>query len=314
MKVKVSTIAFSKNQYLVGSLLREFPDAVVNTAGVRMNDDAFVDYFSEADAAIIGLELITPAILDRLPNLRMLAKYGVGLDNVDLEACRQRGVTVGWTGGVNKRSVAEMALGFMLALSRNLYVTSNQLKSGTWNKNGGTQLSGKTVGIIGLGYIGKELAGLLRPFGCTILVNDILDVSAYAEAHGLECVSREDLAERADVISIHTPLTKETTNLFDAALLRRMKPTAFLINTARGGIVNEGDLKRALQEGVIAGAALDVYHTEPPVDQELLNLPNLICTPHTGGNSYEAVVAMGVSAIEHLVAYRDKTNNRKEHE
>lgn len=306
MKVKVSTLAFSNNQYLVNALLQEFPDAEVNILGVRMKDDALIDFFADADGAIVGLEPVTAEFLDKLPKLRFIAKYGVGLDNIDLEACKKKKVNIGWTGGINKRSVAEMALGFMLALSRNLYVTSNQLKQLNWNKNGGLQLTGKTIGIIGVGQIGKELVKLLKPFNCRILVNDIEDVSEVAASQEFICVTKDELYAQSDIISIHTPLTDSTSDLINASVFAKMKSNAFLINTARGGIVNETDLKYALENNIIAGAALDVYETEPPVSKELLSLPNLICTPHTGGNSYEAVVAMGMSAISHLVNFRDK--------
>ncbi|MCA6439610.1 MAG: phosphoglycerate dehydrogenase, partial [Chitinophagaceae bacterium] len=259
-----------------------------------------------AEGIIVGLEPITPQLLDKLPDLRIIAKYGVGLDNINLSACAERGIQVGWTGGVNKTSVAEMALGFMLALSRNLYSTSNQLKQGVWNKSGGFQLTGKTVGIVGLGNIGKEVARLLTPFQCKILVNDIEDVSEYAKNNQFEIVSKETLFAESDIVTIHTPLTPETQNMVNLELISKMKKTAFIINTARGGIVNESDLKVALREKLISGAALDVYETEPPVDMELLSNFNLINTPHTGGNAYEAVVAMGMSAISHLVNYSNK--------
>jgi phosphoglycerate dehydrogenase-like enzyme len=305
MRVKVSIIAFSKTPYLVETLQKEFPDSIVNTEGIRFEGDALVNYLSGADGAIVGLEQITADVLDRLPSLRFISKFGVGLDNIDLAACAVRNIQVGWTGGVNKRAVAEMALGFMLMLSRNLYSSSNQLKQLIWNKNGGTSLGNKTIGIIGLGHTGKELVQLLAPFQCTILANDIADVKEFSDKHTIKMVSKEELYASADIISVHTPLTDLTRNLFDKEVFGQMKPTAFLINTARGGIVNENDLKIALQQNLIAGASLDVYETEPPVDQELLSLPNLICTPHIGGNSYEAVVAMGLSAISHLVKFRD---------
>ncbi len=311
MKVKVSTLAFSNNKTLVDLLLKYFPEALVNSEGKRLQGDDFVEYFKDADAAIIGLEQITGDILDRLPSLKIIAKYGVGLDNVDLDACKARNVEIGWTGGVNKRSVAEMALGFMLALSRNLYMTSNQLKELVWNKDGGDQLTGKTIGIIGLGNIGRELVQLLEPFKCRVLVNDIVDVSDYVAEYGLEAVTMDKLLSNSDIISIHTPFTKDTSNLFNKEAFDKMKQSAYLVNTARGGIINENDLKEALKKKIIAGAALDVYDPEPPIDQELLSFPNLICTPHTGGNSYEAVVAMGVSAITHLKNYRDKKNMSK---
>lgn len=304
MKVKVSTIAFSKNKLLVETLLNHFPDAVVNDSGNRMNDGELIDYFADAEAVIVGLEIITPELLDKLPKLRIIAKYGVGLDNIDLDACKNRGILVGWSGGINKRSVAEMALGFMIALCRNLFSTSNELKQFIWNKSGGVQLSGKTIGIIGLGNIGKELVLLLKPFGCNILVNDIEDVSEFATANNLQCVDKNTLISLSDIVSIHTPLTSETRNMFTIKEFNQMKKSTFIINTARGGIINELDLKIALKEKIIAGAALDVYETEPPSDKELLELPNIICTPHTGGNAAEAVYAMGESAINHLIKFR----------
>ena len=305
MKIKVSNLAFSNNKYLVEQLKNEFSDVEVNVKGIRMTDDALVDYFLDAEGVVVGLEKITDSILDRLPNLKIIAKYGVGLDNIDLQACKERNITVGWTGGVNKRSVAEMSLGFMLALCRNLYSTSNQLKVSVWNKNGGTQLSGKTIGILGCGNIGKELIQLLTPFQCNIIINDIVNQNEFAALHSVKSVTKEELFLTSDFISIHTPLTSETYNLFNMDVFRIMKQNSILINTARGGIVNEQDLKYALTQKMISGAALDVYESEPPIDMELLAIPNLICTPHTGGNSYEAVVAMGLSAIAHLVNYRN---------
>ena len=188
-----------------------------------------------------------------------------------------------------------MALGFMLALSRNLYITSNQLKSGFWNKNGGLQFTGKTVGIIGVGNIGKELIEILTPFNCNILVNDLKELGEYPKAK-IQQVEKDLIFKESDFISIHTPLNNETKNLINIDVLNKMKNTSFLINTARGGIINEKDLKYALTNGIIAGAALDVYEVEPPYDLELLQLPNLICTPHTGGNASEAVLAMGMSS------------------
>jgi len=301
MKVRVSNIAFSKNSYLTDLLQQEFPGSLINDSAVRMNDDDLIEFFFDAEAVIVGLEKIDPHLLDRLPSLRMIAKFGVGLDNIDIKACKERNISVGWTSGVNRRSVAEMVIGFMITLCRNLYVTSNQLKELKWNKSGGVQLTGKTIGIIGLGNIGKEVVQLLAPFKCKILVNDILDISDYAAKNNLETCSLNRLFIESDFISIHTPLTESTRNLINLDVLKSMKSNAFLINTARGGIVNESDLIFALRNEIIAGAALDVYDPEPPTSKELLCIPNLICTPHTGGNSYEAVVAMGLSAIEHLI-------------
>lgn len=305
MKICVSTVAFSNNNKLVNELKNFFTNVVVNEKGIRIPENELADFYQDAEGIIVGLEKITPELLDQLPKLKIIVKYGVGLDNIDIDECKKRDIQIGWTGGVNKRSVAEMALGFMLALTRNLYITSNQLKNNIWNKNGGFQLTGKTIGIIGVGNIGKELIEITKPFNCNLLLNDVQDINILNYKNAL-IVDKDRIYNEADFISIHTPLTKETENLINSEVLKRMKGTSFLINTSRGGIVNERDLKYALKNGIIAGAAIDVYDLEPPNDLELLNLPNLICTPHTGGNAEEAVLAMGLSAINHLIQYNSK--------
>ena len=303
MNIKVSAVAFSKNSFLAGKLKDNFKNAVVNEDGKRFTVDELVDYFSDAEGVVVGLEKIDASLLDRLPGLKIIAKYGVGLDNIDIEACRDRNVKVGWTAGVNKESVAEMALGFMLMLCRNLYITSNQLKQGTWNKSGGWSLRGKTIGIIGMGHIGKKLAEILIPFGCKIIGNDIDDVDLSSFNGKVSIKDKSTLFKEADIISIHTPLTKDTLHMINEDTFNLMKKSSFIINTARGGIIDESALKRALLNKRIAGAAIDVYQIEPPTDIELLSIENLICTPHIAGNSYEAVVAMGEAAIHHLIEY-----------
>jgi phosphoglycerate dehydrogenase-like enzyme len=300
MKIAVTSPSFSKNEILKKELKKIFQDVKFNEEGIRFNKRELIEYLKDCDGAIIGLEKIDKEVLDNLPKLKYISKYGVGLNNIDLEECKKRNVKIGWKGGVNKLSVAEMTLGFMLMLARNLYFTSIQLKNGVWNKDGGFQLSGKTIGIIGVGFIGKELVRLLKPFNCRILVNDIIDQYDFYIKNNLIKASKEEIYKNADFITIHTPLTEKTKNMITLKELKSMKKTAFLINTARGGIVNEKDLKYALINKIIAGAALDVYETEPPTDEELLNLPNLICTPHIGGNAKEAVLAMGQSAIKNL--------------
>lgn len=303
MKLVVTSPSFSKNKLLQEEVFRYFPDAKLNLKGIRFQQNSFIEFVGNAEAVVVGLEEINTHVLERLPNLKFIAKYGVGLNNIDLDACRRRGVQIGWAGGVNRLSVAEMTLGYMLMLCRNLYITSNELKNGIWNKSGGFQLSGKTIGIIGVGHIGKELIRLLKPFGCTILVNDIIDQSDYYEQYGLIETTKEDIYLRSDIITIHTPLNNSTQGIIDINAFQKMKKSAFVLNSARGGIINEDDLKYALKNGLIAGAAIDAYNEEPPTDTVLLRLPNLICTPHIGGNAKEAVEAMGMSAINHLREY-----------
>ena len=303
MKVVVSAVAFSKNKELVNTLLSHFPNAIINAEGKRYTKNELTEYYKEADAIITGLEKIDDDLLSKLPKLKLIAKYGVGLDNIDLDACKKRNIKVGWTGGVNKHSVAEMALGLMLMLSRNLYTTSNLLKSGVWNKSGGFSLHSRTIGIVGVGHIGKELVKLLKPFDCKILLNDIIDLGEYPHANNLEVVEKDVLFQQADIISFHTPLNEYTKNLVNKETILTMKPSVILINTARGGIINEQDLKWALHNNKIGGAALDVFEIEPPEDKELMQFPNLIATPHIAGNSYEAVIDMGLAAINHIIKF-----------
>lgn len=298
--IAVTSPSFSQMPELRSELLAAFPGARLNTAGRRLAGTELIAFLAGADGAVIGLERVDGALLDACPGLRIVAKYGVGLDNIDLEAARARGVAIGWTPGVNRRSVAEMTVALMIGLTRNLFLTAHQLRGGVWNKNGGVQFSGSTVGLIGFGNIGTEVARLLRPFGCRVLANDIRDIAQTCAETGAEVADKDRIWAEADVISLHVPLTDLTRNLIDGETLARLRPGAFLINTARGGIVDQQALAAALRAGALAGAALDVFEVEPPADAELLALPNLVATPHIGGNAREAVLAMGRSAIAHL--------------
>ena len=300
MKIKVTTIAFSQNKDLVKKAKYYFDDISFNNEGIRFTENQLITYLSNCTAAIIGLDVINEHVLRKLPNLKYIAKYGVGLDNIDLEACKKYNVSILWNGGVNKTSVAELTIGSILSLCRNIYQTSNSLKKGVWDKRGGFELTNKSVGIIGLGYIGSEVIRLLRVFGCNIYGNDIVDKVSYAKENSVKLVSKEEIFKRCDIISIHAPLTDYTRNLFTKEVFKKMKSNSILINTSRGGIVNENHLKEALLNKIIFAAAIDVYNEEPPKNLDLINLPNLICTPHIGGNSSEAVYNMGLSAIELL--------------
>lgn len=300
MRIVVTSPSFSKNKKLQSEIYKYFPDAKLNVEGKRFNQIELIEYIKNADALIVGLDKINLDVLKKCHNLKIISKYGVGLSNIDIEACRKRNVVIGWTGGINKLSVAEMALGFMLMLARNLFTSSNELKNGIWNKSAGFQLSEKVIGIIGLGNIGKELVRLLKPFNCKILANDIIVQDRYYKENNLFNSTKEQIFKTADFININTPFNNETNNMVDAKVFTVMKNSAYIINIARGGIINENDLKYALKNNLIAGAAIDAYVEEPPTDQEFLKLPNLICTPHIGGNANEAVEKMGLSAINHL--------------
>lgn len=303
MNIAVTSPSFSKHPFLIKEIKKLHQDAKLNTAGIRLKGEELYDYVKDAEVLVVGLETMDKNLLSRLPKLQFIAKYGVGLNNIDLDHCKENDIKIGWKGGVNKLSVAEMTLGFMLMLCRNLNMTSNQLKSGSWNKNGGFQLSGKIVGILGVGHVGKEVIRILRPFGCKILVNDVINQSWFYDDNGVIEKSKEEIYQEADIITLHMPYNNSTANTIDKDVFTRMKKGSLLINTARGGIVNELDLKKALLTNQIGGAAIDVYSSEPPEDKDLIEIPNLITTPHIGGNSIEAVEAMGMSAIDEVVKF-----------
>ena len=309
LTVGVTTVAFSKNKTLVTQLKNMgFKKVIINDDGKRFTKSELISILSKCDIAIVGLDEIDKSVLSQTTKLKAISKYGVGLNNIHFEDCKKYNVDVLHTQGINKRSVSEMTIGFMLSLSRNLFITSNLLKNSIWKKDGGTQLSGKKIGIIGVGNIGKDLISLLRPFNCEILVNDIVDQKKYYEENKLFEVSKEYIFKNADFITVHTPLDNSTKDIINKKVLLSMKSNSFVINTARAGIINQEDLKWALQNKIIAGAAIDVYENEPPLDKELLLLPNLINTPHIGGNSKEAVEAMGVTAINNILNWINKLN------
>ena len=303
MRVAVTPPSFYKSEYLRSKLSGLFPNTIYSEKNNYLSESELVDFLIGAEAAIIGRDPVTQSALDELPDLKMISKYGVGLDNLDLDAIRKKGVHLAVTVGTNKRSVAELTLSFMIGLCHNIFISAERMKKGKWIRDGGQNLSGKTIGIIGCGNVGKEVVELLKPFDCEILINDIENRDKYCEEHDVKESSFELLIKASDIVSMHVPLTNLTKNMIDKNVLRAMKNKAFLINTSRGPVVNPTDLYRALISGEILGAALDVFCAEPPNDEDFLKLPNLMVTPHIGGNSVEAVEAMGKGAIDNLVKF-----------
>ena len=302
-RVAVTPPAFCKSPSLKTELLDHFPNAAFNEKDRYLAGPELVDFLADADAALIGRDSINTELIGSLPKLRMVAKYGVGLDNLDQEALSCAGIELRVAFGTNRRSVAELTLGFMIGLCHNMSSGSEELKRGVWHREGGQELTGKSIGIIGCGNVGQELVRLLQPFQCRIWVHDIADRSKFCRKFGAVETGFEEIIEEVDILTLHVPLTENTENLIDKSVLATMKPSAFLINTSRGRVVNQGDLQQALVSGEIAGAGLDVFWEEPPIETEFLQLPNLMVTPHIGGNARESIDAMGRAAIQNLVDY-----------
>ncbi|MEO5373692.1 MAG: phosphoglycerate dehydrogenase [Alphaproteobacteria bacterium] len=299
-RVAVASRSFSRHPVLRAELLARYPGTTFNDAGRSLAGDELAAFLDGHDKAITALERIDEALLGRLPTLKVIGKYGVGLDMIDMEAMVRHGVRLGWTGGVNRRSVSELVISTAIALLRHVPAGNREVLAGTWRQHLGRQLTAKTVGIIGCGHIGKDLAPLLNAFDCRVLAHDILDFPDFYARHRVEPVTLEALLAQSDVVTLHLPLDPSTMGILSAERLALMKPSAILINAARGGLVDEAAMKSMLMDGRLAGAAFDVFAVEPPEDRELLALPNVLATPHIGGSAEEAVLAMGRAAIEGL--------------
>ena len=299
-KVAVCSRSYSLNSVLRAELLSKYKYVTFNDEGVKLEGSALIDFIKGHDKVISALETINEDVIHQLPNLKVISKYGVGLDMIDIQAMRKHGKRLGWSGGVNKRSVSELVVAFAISMLRNIPVANHEVVSGTWRQHIGGQLSGKTVGIIGCGHVGKDLVNILEPFNCSILVNDILSYDDFYNENNIKPLQLEELLVESDIVTIHIPLNSTTKNILNASRLALLKPTAILINVARGGLVDEKALKLMLQNKLLAAAAFDVFEPEPPVDQELLSLPNFLATPHIGGSSREAILAMGRAAITGL--------------
>lgn len=298
--IAVTSRSFSRHPVLREELVAKYEDVRFNDEGLTLTGEALIDFVRGRHKIITGLETVDDALLSALPELDVIAKYGVGLDMIDMDAMTRHGVHLGWKGGVNRRSVAELVLGFMISLLHLVPECDRDLRAETWQNKKGRQLTGRTVGIIGCGHIGKDLTGLLQPFGCRILVNDIRDFPEFYETHGVEPVSLDTLLEASDIVTLHVPLDASTRHLINQDTIARMRRGAILINAARGGLVDEAALKAALQESHLQAAAFDVFAIEPPMDWELFKLPNFLGTPHIGGSTEEAILAMGRAAIAGL--------------
>ncbi len=271
-----------------------------NDDGLSLNGNALVEFLAGADKVITALEKIDGTILDALPALKVISKYGVGVDMLDLKSMAKRGVRLGWTGGVNKRSVSELVIAFAISLLRQIPETTAEVRAGAWRQTVGRQLSDRCFGILGCGHVGKDLGRLLRAFGCRVLAHDVLDFPDYFAETGVEPVDLETLLRTADIVSVHVQLDHATENILSAQKLALMPNHAYLINAARGGLVDEDAVKAMLKDGRLAGAAFDVLNSEPPRDLELINLPNVMVTPHIGGSAEEAILNMGRAAISGL--------------
>lgn len=258
-------------------------------------------HLAETVAMIVAFTDVNDELLAKAPQLKVVCKHGVGVDNIDLDATRARGIYVTNVPDANKHAVADFAFALMLNSARQITQAAEETRAGNWPRIFATDVYGKTLGIIGLGNIGKQVALRAKGFNMRVIAFDFYPDEKFAAEHGIEFVSMDRLTKEGDFITLHTPLTDETRNLFNAARIKRMKKSAFLINVSRGGVINENDLFQALQDNVIAGAAADVFDHEPLAQHPLFTLPNFIPTSHIAGYTDGAISAIGERCVQQII-------------
>jgi D-3-phosphoglycerate dehydrogenase / 2-oxoglutarate reductase len=271
----------------------------VNPLGHRLSEDELAGFIADCDVLIAGTEPITARVMDRAPRLRLISRVGIGLDNVDLLAARSRGIAVAYTPDGPSPAVAELTIGLALSLLRGIHTANAHCHGGAWNRLIGRRLEEITTGVIGVGRVGSRVVRLLSGFGGRVLANDLEPRPVDAR---VEWVDQERMFREADLITLHVPLTPQTRHLVGPAELAMLKPGALLINTARGGVVDEAALAAALRSGAIGGAAVDVFSVEPYYG-ELAQIDTCLITCHMGSMSEDCRFRMEYEAVEHAVRF-----------
>lgn len=271
--------------------------------GRTLSEDELVQLIGDADAVILGNERITERMLDAAPKLKVIARFGVGYDRVDVDVAKRRGIAVTITPGANVEAVAELALGLMIALARRITDADRKTRMGEFSNILGVELSGRQLGIVGFGRIGQAVAKRALAFDMKVAAFDAMDRSHEARELGVSLLPLEELAATSDVMTLHLPGGSSTTKIIDRRIFSIMKRGSYLINTSRASVVDTNALVKALKSGQLSGAAIDVFDVEPPpADHPLFALPNVIVTPHMGGSTDKATDKMGMMAAQNVIS------------
>jgi D-3-phosphoglycerate dehydrogenase len=302
-RILVSSTSYGKNDpWLKTELEKLVGEVIYNPYGKPLTSEQVRDLLPGIDGFIAGLDCIDRNALEKADKLKVIARYGVGLDGVDLVAAKEKGIIVTNTPGANSSSVAELAIALMLILARQLNLAFTATQSGKWPRLAGISLEEKTIALIGLGSIGKEVAKRLSGFGCRTLAFELNQDETFAQRYGVQFGELDSILGQADFVSLHVPLTPVTKNMVDEKFIAKMKKGSYLINTARGELINEEALYTALKSGYLSGAGLDALSKEPPEPgTPLLALSNVISTPHLGSQADGAVRRMGMMAFQDCI-------------
>lgn len=305
MKILVTPTSFLKPENAAAKAKLElFADEVVyNDLGRPLQADEILERLDGVDGYVAGLDYITADVLEKAPaSLKVISRYGAGVDRVDMAAATAKGIKVTNTPGTNSVAVCELAFALMLCAARNVPKLHTAVEKGEWPRSQGIELRGKTLGIVGMGAIGKNLAIRAKAFGMTVNAYDPYFDEAFAKENGIGRLELDEVLTTSDFISLHVPLNDSTRHMIDAEKIAEMKDGAIVINTARGGIIDEQAAAEAVKSGKLGGLGLDAFEQEPLIDSPLKGLDNVIFTPHTGAHTAEAVSGMGSMAVDNVIA------------
>ena len=303
-KVLITTVPFGdKNRLPIELLEKNDIEYLINPLNKKLTEDELAEMVSDFDVIIAGTEPITKKVMDSGTNLKMISRVGIGLDSVDLLEAKKQGITVSYTPDTPAPAVAELTIGLMLTLLRSIHLSNIEMHNGKWHRFFGRRLSEVTIGIVGVGRIGKRVLHHLKGFATPkILVNDISPDETIDENYDITWVEKDEIYQQADIVTIHTPLTKQTKNLVKEEQLFCMKEDAIIINTARGGIINEQDLYEVMQTGHLSGASIDVFEQEP-YNGQLKEIERCLLTAHMGSMSVDCRTGMETEATEEVIRF-----------
>lgn len=303
MKILVTPTSLQpgKNERALASLY-EFADEIIfNETGRPLQEEELIPLLQDCDGYIAGLDFVTEKVLRRCPKLKVISRYGIGYDRVDIRAAIECGIKVTNTPGANSVAVGELAFGLILAAARKISYLDRSVRKGEWVRSCGMELRGKTLGICGLGAIGKIVASCASGFKMNVIAYDPFINDAYCKENNIENVTFEELIRRSNIVSLHLPLLESTHHMINDEVIKQMPDGAILINASRGGIIDEDAAYEALKSGKIGGLGLDAFEEEPPKNSKLLELDNVIATPHTGAHTQEATDNMANLSVKNLI-------------
>lgn len=302
-KILITPRSFGQNSSKPWKLLEEKGyEYITNPYGRIMSEEEMMACIEDVDGIILGVDPCSRKVLEKAKSLKCISRYGVGLDNIDMEYAKQNSIVVHRTMGANSNAVADYAFGLMLDVTRKITCIDRECRNGNWKKIKTSEMWNKTIGILGLGAIGKGVAKRSSGFNMNILAYDVYKDEAYAKENNIQYADLETIFKNSDFISLHLPLTEETKDLISYKEFEMMKETAVLVNTARGGVVNEDALYDALLNNKILGAGIDVFEQEPPLNNEFVKLNNIVIGSHCAASTSEAIDNMSIMSTNNLIS------------